>query len=103
MGWLELAGGRIAIVGLWRLSQLELLLLLVKLQCALVILEDGRVQVLLELLSVLSVHDYSVLRLSYLLLRLHSQRVLLLLSESVGRNYLLRINEAHPVRNVASI
>jgi hypothetical protein len=99
---LELAGGRIAI-SLWRLSQLELLLLLVKLQRALVILEDGGVQVLLELLSVLSVHDYSVLRLSYLLLRLHSQGVLLLLSESVGRNDLLRVNEAHPMRSVASV
>ena len=77
-----------------RLRELELLLL-VKLECTLIVLEDCSIEVFLELLAILAVHNDAVLGLTDLLLRLHT--VLLLLSESIGSYYLLRINEAHPL------
>jgi hypothetical protein len=57
----------------WRLLlRHELLLLLSQLHGTLIVLEDRCVEVLLQLISVLPVHDDAVLRLADLLLGLHA-------------------------------
>lgn len=72
----------------------ELLLLLVEMHGSLIVLKDGCIEVLLELVPILAVHNNSILRLTNFLRRLSDDatRELELLLSCLGSNDILGIN-----------